>query len=160
MPTKYLLAWGFSEKLTFGLHMMMYGTPIVYFIERYLFNDWDYLVSLALLVGMDTLMGAIAHAKEGNFSTKLGIRGFLIKVASLTATLLCIGIIDNTTIGGHGSILEGVIDAGAFAIMMAFEGISVLKNIYRIKKFEVIVWLLQKLDVLTSIKKENKDEKD
>lgn len=157
MPTKYLLSWGFDEKLTFGIHMAIYGTPIVYFIEKYIFNDWNFLISLFLMVMMDTLLGAIAAAKEGKFSSKEGVKGFGIKVGSLAATLVCIGIIDNATIAGKGSILEGVIDAGAFAIMMAFEGISVLKNIYRIKKFEVIVWLLQKLDVLTSIKKKDEE---
>ena len=54
---------------------------------------------------------------------------------------------DNALIAGKSNWLEGVVDAGAFAVMIAFEGASVLKNIYRIYPFEPIKFLLKKLEI-------------
>lgn len=159
MPTKLFMSWGISEKLVFGLHMGIYGTQLLYFVEKYIFNDWDFLVSLTILIFLDTVFGSVRALKENTFQPfKKGIVGVATKIVVLACTVAAIGVIDNSRIGGQSSWFEGYIDAGAFAIMLAFEGVSVLKNLYFIKPTPIIGWLLKKLDLLTYIEKDNKNE--
>lgn len=127
--------------------MLMYGTPVFYLVERYIFNDWDFLISLMLLFFLDTVVGSTAAVIEGVFRPTIGVKRFGLKLMGYTLTILCIGIMDNTLISGKASWLEGIIDAGAFAVMIAFEGASVLKNIYRIYPFEPIKVLLKKIEI-------------
>lgn len=136
----------------------MYGTPAFYLVERYVFNDWDFLISLILLFFLDTIVGSVAAMIEGVFKPTVGVKRFGLKLIGYTLTILCIGIMDNTLISGRANWLEGVIDAGAFAIMISFEGASVLKNIYRIYPFEPIKLLLAKIEIYYN-KQKDKVEK-
>lgn len=148
LPAKLFISWGVPEKLIFGVHMGIYGTQLLYFIEKYIFNDWDFLVSLSLLVVFDTVLGIKIALNQGVFKVKKGLNGFATKVIVLACTIASIGIIDNSKIGGQTSWFEGYIDAGAFAIMLGFEGISVLRNLYILKPTPLIEQMLQKLDLL------------
>lgn len=157
MPAKLFAELGMSQKTAFGIHMMMYGTPVLLVFERYVFNDWDFLVSLMLLFFLDTFVGSVAAVIEGVFKPTIGIKRFGLKLIGYTMTVICIGIMDNTLIGGRANWLEGLVDAGAFAVMISFEGASVLKNIYRIYPFEPIKAILKKLEIYYN-KKEDKIE--
>lgn len=158
MPSQFFAEIGIPQKGAFALHMLMYGTPAIYLVERYIFNDWDFLISLMLLFFLDTLVGSVAAMIEGVFKPTIGVRRFGLKLIGYTLTILCIGIMDNTLISGRANWLEGVIDAGAFAIMISFEGASVLKNIYRIYPFEPIKVLLSKIEIYYN-KQKDKVEK-
>ena len=147
MPSILFARMGLSQKTAFGLHMAMYGTPVLVIFEKYVFNDWDFLVSLLLLFFLDTLVGSFAAIVEGIFKPTIGVKRFGLKLIGYTMTIICIGIMDNALIAGKSNWLEGVVDAGAFAIMIAFEGASVLKNIYRIYPFPTIKYLLKKLEI-------------
>ncbi len=141
------------------MHMLMYGTPITYLFQRYIFNDWDFLISLMLLFILDTIIGSLAAMVEGIFKPTIGARRFGLKLIGYTMTVACIGIMDNTLIAGRANWLEGVIDASAYAILIAFEGASVLKNIYRIYPFEPIKFILRKLEIYYN-KQQDKIEKE
>lgn len=156
MPTKLLLSWGFSEKIIFGFHMGTYGASLLFFIERYVFNDWDFLVSLFILVFFDTIFGCARAIKEGRFRVRNGLSGFALKIIILACTVFAIGVIDNSRIAGESTWFQGYVDAGAFAIMLGFEGASVLRNLYAIKPSPIIEFVLKKLDLLTYLSKDEK----
>jgi phage-related holin len=157
MPSKLFAEIGLSQKAAFAAHIAIYGTPVIYLFERYVFNDWDFLISLLLLFFMDTFVGSVASIIEGKFKPTLGAKMFGIKMIGYTFTVICIGIMDNALIGGRVNWLEGVIDAGAYAILMAFEGASVLKNIYRIYPFEPIKIILAKIEIYYDRQKQKVD---
>lgn len=158
MPSKLFASIGLSQKTAFGVHMLMYGTPISILFQRYIFNDWDFLVSLMLLLFLDTFVGAMAAFIERDFRPTFGIKRFVLKLIGYTMTIVCIGIVDNTLIAGKANWLEGIVDSGAFAVMISFEGASVLKNIYRIYPFEPIKLILKKLEIYYN-KQQDKVEK-
>ena len=147
MPSVLFAKLGFSEKLAFGIHMAMYGTPVTYIFQKYVFNDWDFLISLMLLFFLDTVIGTAVAIKEGRFRSTIGLQRFGLKFIGYTLTILCIGIMDNALIAGKSNWMEGIIDAGAYAVMMAFEGVSVLRNIYKIYPFEPVRIILEKLEI-------------
>lgn len=156
MPTKLLLSWGLNEKLMFGFHMGTYGASLLFFVERYIFNDWDFLVSLFILVFFDTIFGCVRAIKEKRFKVRNGLVGFALKIVILACTVFAIGVIDNSRIAGESTWFQGYVDAGAFAIMLGFEGASVLRNLYAIKPSPIIEFVLKKLDLLTYISKDEK----
>lgn len=156
MPTKLLLSWGFPEKIIFGFHMGTYGASFLFFVERYIFNDWDFLVSLFILVFFDTIFGCLRALKEGRFKVRDGVTGFALKIIILACTVFAIGVIDNSRIAGESTWFQGYVDAGAFAIMLGFEGASVLRNLYALKPIPIIEFVLKKLDLLTYMSKEEK----
>ena len=157
MPSKLLASIGIGQKASFGIHMAFYGTPVMYLFEKYIFSDWDFLISLMLLFFLDTFVGSLAAIVEGKFKPTLGFKLFAIKFICYTITILCIGIMDNTLISGQANWMEGIIDAGAFAVMIAFEGASVLKNVYRIYPFQIIQLLLRKLEIYYNRQKDKVD---
>lgn len=159
MPSRLFAEIGLSQKTAFGAHMLLYGTPITFLFERYVFNDWDFLISLMLLFFLDTVVGSAAAIVEGKFKPTIGMKRFGLKLIGYTLTILCIGVMDKALISGKANWMEGVIDAGAFAVMLAFEGASVLKNIYRIYPFEPIKHLLAKLEIYYN-KQKDKVEKE
>jgi len=147
MPTPFLESLGLSQKTAFGIHTLIYGTPITFLFQKYIFNDWDFLISLMLLFILDTIIGSLAAMVEGVFKPTIGAKQFGNKLIGYTMTVACIGIMDNALIGGNANWMEGIVDASAYAILIAFEGASVLKNIYRIYPFEPIKFILKKLEI-------------
>lgn len=156
MPTKLLLSWSLSEKLIFGFHMGTYGAGLLFFVEKYIFNDWDFLISLFILVFLDTIFGCLKAVKEKRFKVRAGLTGFALKIIILACTVFAIGVIDNSRIAGESTWFQGYVDAGAFAIMLGFEGASVLRNLYALKPSPIIEFVLKKLDLLTYIEKNDK----
>lgn len=126
----------------------MYLSPVLFFFEKYVFNDWDIFISVFLIFFVDTITDTIATLVEQRRIrlTKELIK-FVSKFFAIVLTFLCIGIVDNALIGGNTNVLSGIIDATAFAVLLGFEVASTLKNIYRIYPWEPIKHLLAKLEV-------------
>lgn len=147
MPSKLLSSVGLGQKGVFATHTLLYGTPTLMLFEKFIFNDWGYLTSLMMLVILDSVTGGLSAAISRTFSMvdmykKLGKKLFGIVIA-----ILCIGILKNATVGGEQNIMSGFIDAGLYAVMLGFEGASVLKNAYKIYPWEPIKVILSKLEI-------------
>lgn len=124
---------------------MFIGTPVLYLFERYVFNDWDFLVSIGLLVFFDTIFGAWLAMKEKRFSATKGISGFAKKLAYIAMSVMLIGIIDNAKIDGEASLFSDMIDSAALSILMAFEAVSAIKNLYKLNPPKSVKTPLEKI---------------
>lgn len=145
MQVKALSPWTISDNLTFGFHSAFIGTPVIYLFERYVFNDWDFLVSIGLLVFFDTVFGTWLAIKENRFSATIGMGGFVKKLGYIAMSVMLIGIIDNTRIGGEESFLSDIIDSAALSVLMAFEAISAIKNLYKLNPPQSVKTPLEKI---------------
>lgn len=132
MQVKALSPWTISDNITFGFHSAFIGTPVIYLFERYVFNDWDFLVSIGLLVFFDTVFGSWLAIKERRFSATKGMSGFIKKLGYIAMSVMLIGIIDNAKIGGKESFFSDIIDSAALSVLMAFEAVSAIKNLYKL----------------------------
>jgi hypothetical protein len=177
MPSKYFKKIGISQTNAFAIHMVMYGTPLLFFFkrlilcempfyfERYIFSDWPYLTSLALLVFLDTLSGGIgalitprvdrSGKKIGReFSAIIFYEKLAKKFFGISVYVLVIGVLKNTVINGEQNLLYDIIDSGFYSLMIGFEGASVLRNAYKIYPFEVIKIALRRLEVFYDFQKD------
>lgn len=136
-----------KEKVTIALFSFSVGMPILTFVERYVFNDWDVLISVSVLMFIDTVFGLMASIKNSTFSASKGLYMFLVKLATMAGILICLGTITLSTSGDH--ILFGdVIKNGCYSVLIVFEGMSVLKNIYKVKRVPAIRTILEKVKSL------------
>lgn len=145
MQVKALSPWTISDNIIFGFHSLFIGTPVLYLFERYVFNDWDFLVSIGLLVLFDTVFGSWLAIKEKRFSATRGMSGFVKKLGYIAMSVMLIGIIDNTRIGGEESFLSDIIDSAALSVLMAFEAISAIKNLYKLNPPQSVKTPLEKI---------------
>jgi len=171
MPTKLLESYHLNQKQIFNVHSAIYFGPLltyiqikpVEFFEERVFNDWDFAAGLMLLVLLDTVAGGIAHIAHSTFSGRDLYRKLATKLFGICAAVICIGLLKNTLINGEENLIAFIVDSGFYSVMLAFEGASVMKNLYKIYPWEPIKFALSKLEVFYD-KKENKvkdyDEKD
>ena len=133
------------EKINLSLKLLFIGTPLVLFIEEYVFSDWDFLISLMLLVGLNTVVGSIAASIAGEFSAKLFYKKLGIKVFGIAIVLLGVGILKKAKIDGEENQLSDLLDAGFYALMGGLELLSLLKNAYKIYPWEVIKYAIESI---------------
>lgn len=119
--------------------------PFVYFFERFIFNDWNFLQFLAVLVAVDTLLG-FGHAvyrKEVNVS-KAG--GLLIKAIIYGPILILGHVFENFEVSGNrmegGYYLKVLFYTGLIIV----EGISIIRNAGKISKKLVPKFILKRFE--------------
>jgi len=120
--------------------------PVMYFIERFIWNDWDFLTTLVLLILCDGLVMGVRSFVDHKFQIIHAFRDFTMKTIALTLTVLCTGLLDNAVIKGEASLLIEIVNSGFYAVLLLFVAISILKNIYGIYPLDFINDLLNKLD--------------
>jgi phage-related holin len=133
-----------KEKLTLAFLSFSLGLPILTFIERYVFNDWDVLISVSILMLTDTLFGLIASIKSSTFSATKGMSMIFIKIATMAGILVCLGTIALSN-AGNNALFGEVFKNGCYSVLIVFEAISVLKNIYKVKQYQSIKSILEKV---------------
>lgn len=102
--------------------------PAISLIERYIFADWAFALTMAVLVATDTFLGSLYAWKTGKVSSK-GMLGLFIKVIVYGLTLITVhGISHHTVNGQPNSILASVIpyfDSVMYTFILLREFISI-----------------------------------
>lgn len=107
-------------------------TGIIKFVETYVYSDWSFLISLFILISLDTATGFLKAFVQKNFeSAKVG--KIAIKLVLYCSALICVHVLTNFTVNGEHPPLIGWFDDFAFSLLMIREGVSVLENIAIIK---------------------------
>jgi hypothetical protein len=118
-------------------------------IERYLFNDWNFLSSLGMLILVDTVFGVQHHWGQHSISS----RGFsrLFKKASIYLGLL---VLTHNLTGYqvHGELngaFSSWFDKFMYACMMAREALSILEHVAILEPRLVPKVLLKRLALIS-----------
>jgi phage-related holin len=77
--------------------MAFFMMPVFRFVEKYVWDDWSFLMFMTLLIMIDTATGMVYAWKEHNFSSKR-MQSLVIKVFVYGATLVTIHIITAFTV--------------------------------------------------------------
>lgn len=145
MKGELITATTILDWFSVGMKLLFFGTPILLFIEQYVFSDWDFLISLMLLVGLNTIVGSVAASVAGEFSTKLFYRKLGIKIFGISIVLLGVGILKKAKIDGEENYLSELLDAGFYSLMGGLELLSLLKNAYKIYPWEPIKYAIESI---------------
>jgi hypothetical protein len=143
--TAKMYNWTIEDKLVIAFKAFVFG-PVIYFIETYVFRDWDFLITVLLLIFIDAMVMSVRGITDRTYKIETAFRAFAAKTMAITFTLMCVSIIDLALIDGQNSMIIGWINGGFYSVLLVFIGVSILKNIYQIYPLELISDILNKLD--------------
>lgn len=126
------------------LFLTVTGSFILHLFEKYLFSDWQFLVFLMVLIGIDTATGFWKHWKLNSVSSK-GFAAFFQKVIVYAVFLILTHGLKNFTVAGAVNGLFSWVDNLFYAAIMVREAISIIENLGVIRPGLLPNWILAKL---------------
>ncbi len=110
-------------------------------IEKYFFNDWQFLSAFFVLIMLDTLLGIWKNLKTKTLSSR-GFAGFFEKLGLYASFLIVTHILITFTIDGKEVVVFAWIDNVFYCAIMVRESISIIENIGAIKPDLIPSWIL------------------
>lgn len=145
-----------NEKSIVAVKVATITSPLLYIIESYIFNDWQFLWAVISLVALDWIWGLYLAWKTKTIS-KEGFQKGGEKLAQY-ATLLILGhILLNVKSGGDQMTAFSYFTTMIHGYIIVLEAISILEKQAKINPKFVPKWLL---DSLKSFKETGKMKKD
>lgn len=120
------------------------ASPIVSYIDKYIFSDWEFFNFLMVLVIIDTILGVWKHYVNESLSSK-GFGVFFNKLATYLIMLILCHVMSNFTIEGKPTLVFAWIPNVIYSAIMVREAISFIENIGAINPKLVPVVVLKKL---------------
>jgi toxin secretion/phage lysis holin len=145
---------GFYAFKSFNLILYsMALTPIIAFIETYLFQDWQFLKFLLILIVLDTVLGLINSWKKRQVSS-YGFGKLITKLVLYLFFLVLIHVLCHFTVAGAQTHLFDWLNTLACSAIMLRESISILENLALINKKIIPTWVLDRLKKVEDNSKE------
>jgi hypothetical protein len=121
------------------------ATPVVLVIERYIFNDWNFLKFLAVLILLDTALG-LGYAIYRWQVSASKFMGIIIKAVIYGPVLILGHVFENFEVSGQP--MEGgfYFKVLFYTGLMIVEGISILRNLGKINKKLVPAFILKRFE--------------
>ncbi|MVT11388.1 phage holin family protein [Chitinophaga tropicalis] len=136
--------------LTLGWAM----APVISWIEKYVFSDWEFLKFLFVIVSVDTALGLFKAIRQRQVSSK-GFGMVLRKIIIYTSALVATSALTKFTVSGAPQVAFSFLGNVVFSAIMVREAISIFENIAEIDPGVLPGWILkylQKFDSLTGKK--------
>ena len=115
-------------------------SPIVDWIEKYIFKDWEFLKFLVVLIIVDTLISWVFHLKKKDFSSK-GFGMILTKIFVYGCLLIVAHVLGEYTIDGQTTTTFTWFRSLMSTALIVRESISIVENSGKINPSLVPVWV-------------------
>ena len=125
MHLKYLL---FFTRFDNWLAFVGIG-PLVAFVEKFVFNDWNYLKFLMVVVAIDFVTGVTKSWKAGKLITSKGWRDTVSKIIQYSAFLICTHVTTHFEVDGQRLMPFDWVNESAYIFLISIEIKSVYENI-------------------------------
>lgn len=135
MPTRPLLTLWLGWSLA----------PLVQFIRHYVYDDFAFLLTLALVIGVDTVLGVWRGLVQRRLSSAAFGRLFQ-KVAFYALFLIAVHAIARHTVNGQPNALLSWLDSVAYSLILVRELLSLLENSAALGLFAPPAWLVSRLE--------------
>jgi phage-related holin len=137
-----------SAKTIFSVRVAMVLTPVLVLIEKYLFNDWNFLAYLGVLIVVDTVFGVQHHWRAHSISSREFSRLFT-KCGIYMGLLVLAHVLTTFQVHGKPQVLFSWFDTFMYSCMMAREGLSIMEHIAGIEPRLVPKALLKRLALIS-----------
>lgn len=117
--------------------------PFISFFEKNVFNDWQFAISLALIVSLDTVLGIFAALKLHRFSS-VDFWPVVPKTLTYVAILFATHIASSYQVNGEANTILSWLDSVVYAAIMVREMISIVENSGKLG-FIFPAWILKRL---------------
>ena len=145
------------SKLTFIIVATVFFTPLLAFVNKYIFNDWEYAVYLGIAMAVDTVLGFCKHYKNKSLSSS-ACGKILYKMISYGSILIIVHILTHFTVDSEQIKFFSWMETIAYAALLVKEGISVMENVGAINPRFVPTVILKRLKDFDETGKFKKDE--
>ena len=119
-------------------------SPIIGFIEKYYYDDWEFLKFLIILIVGDTILGFLKHMKTKTLSSKAWGQ-IIYKLISYMSLLIVAHIFVSFSINGSPVNIFDWFEKLVLTSLIVKEGISIIENIGALNQNIVPKWILTKL---------------
>jgi phage-related holin len=143
------LAAATSGKMAPSIALGVVLTPVLPLVEKYLFNDWNFLSSLGVLILVDTVFGVQHHWVKHSISSRAFSRLFT-KCGIYLGLLVLTHVLTTYQVHGKPQVLFGWFDTFMYSCMMAREGLSILEHVAGIEPRLVPKALLKRLALISN----------
>jgi phage-related holin len=138
-----------SAKTVPSLALGLALTPVLALVEKYLFDDWNFLASLGVLILVDTVFGVQHHWVLHSISSRAFSRLFT-KCFIYMGLLVLTHVLTTFQVHGKPQVLFGWFDNFMYSCMMAREGLSILEHVAGIEPRLVPKALLKRLSLISN----------
>jgi phage-related holin len=138
-----------AKKLLLIVLLSVPLASVLAFIEKYIYADWSFLISLFILIFLDTVLG-IAKAFMTNSIQSKKFGDIFLKIVLYAVFLIVVHVLMSFTINGNHPVLVDYIDDFAMSSLMLREGWSIVENIALIKPDLLPKSILKKLKAFDS----------
>lgn len=128
--------------------MLPYITGVFVFIENYIYNDWDFLISLLVLMVLDLITGIWKSIKNNTAVTSIGLRDTAIKVIQYSVFLIVVHVLINFKVDGKTIGLLNYADELGYSFLIIIEAKSILENLQKIDDRLDLSPLIDRLKIL------------
>ena len=133
-----------TSKTLFILKIALPASFLISLFEKYIFNDWQFLGFLAVIIMIDTITGFAKHVKAKTISSN-GFGKLFTKFIIYSCTLVMTHVVSAFTVGGEVSVVFEWFDNLVYSGIILREAISILENIAMINNTLVPSWILKRL---------------
>lgn len=131
-------------KLLILIALSIIFSPLIAFLETYVFDDWEFLLFLLILITGDTILGFI-NAWQKHLLHSKGFGQILWKLFAYCSVLIVTHVLTHYRVDGVQNYIFLWFDDTAYAAMVLREAISILENIGLIYPGLVPKWILSRL---------------
>lgn len=119
--------------------------PLVAFFERYVFADWAFIVNLAVIVAVDTVLGVLLAVRRRELSSE-GFSRVLLKLVVYMLLLIATHTVTTYKVRDEVDSLLVWVDSMVYATIMVRELLSIFEKTSLLGIFSPPRWLLRHLD--------------
>lgn len=133
-----------EERMATPVKVGVIAAPGFMALEHYLFNDWEFLAFLCILITLDTVTGVWKAIKHGQIQSRAFGR-FFEKIAVYMIALITIHVMTQFP---KSDVTKGIFswfEHLGYAAFMVREGISIFENVASIRPQLIPPFILKRL---------------
>jgi phage-related holin len=130
----------YAASFFYPLLMAIPLSPIVDWIEKYMFKDWEFVKYLIVLITIDTIVSWTYHLIHKDFSSK-GFAMIFMKLLVYTSLLIVAHVLGSFTIDGQPNNTFTWFRSLMCTALLVREAISIVENVGKINPELVPVWI-------------------
>lgn len=132
------------DKWTVPIIASIFTLPISEFFSRYIFDDWQFLIFLVLLISLDTLTGVIKAWKLKVVSSD-GFVGVMLKTFVYAVFVIVLHIMESFSDKEAVQTAFNWVGTLGYSAVIVRESISIIENLGVIYPTAIPTWILARL---------------
>jgi len=129
-------------------------TPLFIFIQKFIYNDWNFLVWLLVLMFLDLFTGITKAVRNRTAVTSTGLRNTVIKVFQYGVFLIVIHVLIHFQIDGKEVGVLSYADEAGYTFLIVIEAKSIFENLQVLNPRVDFSGIIDKLKSVLPKKKE------